>query len=392
MSSSDEVAVDGVDSFPEWFEESPVPLDRSTASVVVVDNIAQAEMDRYEKLVGFLRNQVFGKQLGGFASFGSIVEDGLYVPVSHASDGQPSKTLGYAFIEYETAEEASRAVSEANGKKFDSKHVMAVNHFDDFERLQAMSGEWVAPLKSDFEQAVALNSWLMDEQGRDQLVVRHGIDTQIYWNDPYRKANEFGRTYKYGGEREKSQDKHWTDLYVAWSQRGTYLTTFHMQGIALWGGDSFEKLGRMAHPAVAFIDFSPNEKYVVTSNGREKVSKTDPEAIIVWDVRSQKKMRGFDKGEPAPAKADGDKADGKKAEQAQQQQTPQSWPVFKWSATTAAHIPLSHQHHAASALCTCCCPSSLVVEPRSTTSHAATPHSHLSLSRLQCSIPTQIFY
>ena len=198
-----------------------------------------------------------------------------------------------------------------------------------------MSDEWQPPKKSDFEQAVALNSWLMDEQGRDQFVVRHGIDTQIYWNDPYRKANEFGRTYKYGGEREKSQDKHWTDLYVAWSCKGTYLTTFHMQGIALWGGDSFEKLGRMAHPGVAFIDFSPNEKYVVTSNGREKVSKTDPEAIIVWDVRTQKKMRGFDKGEPAPVKADGEKADGKKAEQQQSQQQQPSWPVFKWSADDA---------------------------------------------------------
>ena len=193
---------DGADEFPSWFDESPVPLDRSTASVVVVDNIAQAEMDRYEKLVGFLRSQVFGKQVGGFASFGTIVEDGLYVPVSHPTDGSPSKTLGYAFIEYETPEEASRAGSGAPSQKLEAKHVMAVNHFDDFDRLAAMSDEWQPPKKSDFEQAVALNSWLMDEQGRDQFVIRHGIDTQIYWNDPHRKANDYGRTYKYGGERE----------------------------------------------------------------------------------------------------------------------------------------------------------------------------------------------
>ena len=53
---------------------------------------------------------------------------------------------------------------------------------------------------------------------------------------------------------------------------------------------------------------------MVTSNGREKVNKTDPECIIVWDVRTQKKMRGFEKGEPAVAGA-----------------AAPSWPIFRWS-------------------------------------------------------------
>ena len=300
------------DGFPEWFPEDPVPLDTNTSAVIIVDNLPQAEMDRYEKLVGFLKSsKVFG-------AYGTIVQDGLYVPVK---DG---KTLGYAFIEYETAEEASKAVAEGNGKRLDAKHVMSVNHFDEFDRLQALSAEWTAPKRSDFENAVNLHSWLLDEQGRDQFVLRHGIETHVYWNDPHRKANEFGRTYKYGGEREKSADKHWTDLYVAWSTKGSYLVTFHQQGIALWGGDGFEKLGRLAHAGVAFIDFSPSERFVVTSNGRDKVNKADPECIIVWDVRTQKKMRGFDKGETAAS------ATGAQAQQ-QQPQPAQQWPVFRWS-------------------------------------------------------------
>ena len=294
------------EGFPEWFPEDPVPLDVSTSSVIIVDHLPQVDMDRYEKLVGFLKSS------RKFGAYGTIVQDGLYVPVANG------KTLGYAFIEYDTVEEASKAVLEANGTGLDGKHIMAVNHFDDYDRLQGLAVEWTPPRRSDFENAVNLQSWLLDELGRDQFVVRHGIETAVYWNDPHRKANEFGRTYKYGGEREKQADKHWTDLYVAWSSKGSYLLTFHQQGVALWGGDGFEKLGRLAHTGVAFIDFSPTERFVVTSNGRDKVNKTDPECIIVWDVRTQKKLRGFEKGEASTAVAGGGGGGP-------------SWPVFRWS-------------------------------------------------------------
>ena len=46
---------------------------------------------------------------------------------------------------------------------------------------------------------------------------------------------------EYAGEREKAGGKHWCELYVQWSPRGSYLTTFHRPGIALWGGKGFEK-------------------------------------------------------------------------------------------------------------------------------------------------------
>lgn len=35
-----------------------------------------------------------------------------------------------------------------------------------------------------------------------------------------------------------------------WSPQGTYLTTFHVPGIALWGGERFEKQGRFPHKDV----------------------------------------------------------------------------------------------------------------------------------------------
>lgn len=35
-----------------------------------------------------------------------------------------------------------------------------------------------------------------------------------------------------------------------WSPQGSYLTTFHVPGIALWGGERFEKQGRFPHKDV----------------------------------------------------------------------------------------------------------------------------------------------
>lgn len=284
-------------SFPSYFTEEPVRLDSSVSNVVIVDNVPITKLNRYEKLCGVIRKI--------FSGYGQIIDDGLYIPVRGA--GADQETCGYAFIEYATAEEASRAVTEGNGKRLDNAHTLLVNNYDDYEKYTKVPPVWSAPDKQEFETKVNLTSWLSDELGRDQFVLRSGRDTQIYWNDPSRKASEYGRSYKYGGERERENDKNWTDLYVAWSQRGSYLATFHMQGIAMWGGDSFEKIGRFAHPGVQQVEFSPQEKFLVTSNGVDKVKPNDSEAIIVWDVRAQKKLRGFEKPE------------GKE------------WPVMKWS-------------------------------------------------------------
>lgn len=211
------------------------------------------------------------------------------------------KTSGYAFIEYETEEGANNAVQKGNLRKLDAQHILLVNHYEDIDRFAKVPDTYTPPKQSDYESKVSSNSWLLDELGRDMFVVRAGVETEVYYNDPFRKASDFGRTYKYGGEREKLQDKHWCDLYVGWSPKGSYLCTFHEPGLAIWGGEEFQKLGRFPHGHVQYFEFSPNEKYIVTCNGAEK------ECYIVWDVRQQKKLRGFERSET------------------------QLWPAFKWS-------------------------------------------------------------
>ncbi len=118
-------------------------------------------------------------------------------------------------------------------------------------------------------------------------------------------------TVVYDGERERANGKIWCEMYTAWSPLGSYLTTFHRQGIAIWGGDKFERQGRFEHLDVQHVSFSPNEKFCFTWNGKD--DDRDPRALICWDVRSKREVRAFKvsrgpKGEPA------------------------EWPIMKWSA------------------------------------------------------------
>jgi hypothetical protein len=59
-------------------------------------------------------------------------------------------------------------------------------------------------------------------------VVRHGGETEVFWNDPL-FVNEKGRKLCNGGEAHKEKGKSWTELICEWSPRGSFLTTYHQQ-------------------------------------------------------------------------------------------------------------------------------------------------------------------
>ena len=76
-------------------------------------------------------------------------------------------------------------------------------------------------------------------------------------------------------------------------------------GLALWGGPEFEKLCRFFHPGVRLIDFSPDERHVVTWSPQPMEKN---HTIAVWDIKTGSRLRTF--ASPAIARA---------------------WPIFKWS-------------------------------------------------------------
>ncbi|XP_031556262.1 eukaryotic translation initiation factor 3 subunit B-like [Actinia tenebrosa] len=248
-----------------------------TESIIVVDNIPSVGQERCEKLKNVIR-KVFSK-------FGKIVTE--YYPMS---DGL---TKGYMFLEFSNPNDAARAVKTANGYKLDKHHVFAVNHFEDFMKLLDPHEDWKPPAKQEYTQQENLRSWLQDPDCNDQYSVIHGDKTSILWNSSQEPMMVKERP-------------NWTETYVLWSPKGTYLATFHGQGVALWGGEEFKRIMRFSHPGVQLIDFSPCERYLVSFSPIPSSSE-DPSGIIIWDIRTGLKRRGFLSGDTS------------------------QWPAFKWS-------------------------------------------------------------
>ena len=112
---------------------------------------------------------------------------------------------------------------------------------------------------------------------------------QVYWNN----------------EKDAPESivdrKHWTESFVQWSPLGTYLTSMHQQGVQLWGGPSWTRQKRFAHPFVNMVAFSPNENYMVSwsnrpisipDEGHPSLSLDDDgKNYVIWDVKTSKPLR-----------------------------------------------------------------------------------------------------
>lgn len=45
----------------------------------------------------------------------------------------------------------------------------------------------------------------------------------------------------------------WTESFVQWSPKGSYVTTVHTRGVAVWGGPSFGRIQRFSHNQVCLV-------------------------------------------------------------------------------------------------------------------------------------------
>lgn len=251
-----------------------------------------------------------------FSSVGTIKKDGFFMPV------EGGKTKGFAFVEYEDPAKAAEAVRTYNRKKLDQKHTLLVNKLGDIERFGYegnVVSEYHEPEIEPFQPKDHLRSWLTDSQVRDQFVLHRGDNVGIFWN---RKAQA----------PEPVVDRaQWTETFVRWSPKGSYLISVHPQGVQLWGGPKWTRYGRFIHMQASLIGFSPDESYMVTWSpvpiqlppigdpNRAKLpfkEQDEGNQLIVWDVKTVLPLRTF------PMVPSADKENPGKV----------IWPVFKWSA------------------------------------------------------------
>ena len=273
---------DGID-YSDIEAKYAVPYDDSLDNVVIIDGVPIITQAKQQRLFEVIQKR-----------FSTQAEVHIPIENMHIAYGDDGNSKGYVVIELESAAAALQAIRAMDGYAFDKKHRFAVNRFSDIERLAAMDETYVDPPEEPYKQRGHLRSWLADPSGRDQLVICHRDDVQIAWHN---------RTT--GPEVAHSRTR-WTESYVQWSPHGTYLATFHLQGIALWGGPGFERFMRYPHPGVRLVDFSPNENYMVTwspepiqvpENAPQGPQFFTPEdegnSVAVWEVRTGHLLRTF---------------------------------------------------------------------------------------------------
>lgn len=248
-----------------------------------------------------------------FSSCGVVKEDGVLMPMDDSNGKSMSK--GFMFVEYETPQQAMNAVKTLNGKKLDKAHTLMANLFTDVDKYANIDDELQLPEEEEYVEHEHLRSWMADQAGRDQFVMLRGDEVSINWN---KKADQ---------PEVVVARNHWTETYTRWSPLGTYLASFHQQGLQLWGGPSWKKIARFAHPKVKLIDFSPLENYLVTwSNDPLELppaghparatmpftQEDEGKQVFIWDLKKGLLLRSFS-GSPDSSKK-------------------MLWPMFKWSA------------------------------------------------------------
>ncbi|KAG8769981.1 Translation initiation factor 3 subunit b, partial [Ceratobasidium sp. 428] len=285
-----------------------VAFEEGFDNVLVIDGVPAIDNSREGRL--------FAKIQKDFGRKGAPVKDGgLYMPY----DESTGKSKGYIFAEFSTADEATFALSAMNGFPFDAKHTFAINRFTDIEKFATLDETYVPPTVPNYTPRAHMRSWLADPAGRDQFLTYVGDEVQIHWNARTGPDLAFAR-------------HNWTDLYVAWAPHGTVLATLHRQGLQLWGGSDWSLIRRIAHPLARLVDFSPNERYLVTWSNEPIVIppgaqqgpmffSPDDEGnnLAVWDVATGHLLRTF----YVEGTTGGGASGGEKKQM--------SWPQLKWS-------------------------------------------------------------
>ncbi|KAL7673954.1 hypothetical protein ACOME3_000237 [Neoechinorhynchus agilis] len=247
------------------FKAKEPKVNRCMANIMVIDNLPVVEMNRYNKLLNHMK---------GIIGVGNIL--GVEMPL------KSSRTTGLLFVEYGDIKEAQSAAARLNGHRLDKSHTLiaqTMNQVQSFLQVKDESPKVEChPLKS----ISSIFDWMSDEYAYDQFSYTHGTTTEIHLNSlPQSK------------ELMKRED--FSDQPCQWSPLGTFLSTFHQQGVVLWAGDTFERFGNFGQPRVSFLKFSLKEKFILTSSYL-KISQSEELFDInvrVYDVVSCLQMYSF---------------------------------------------------------------------------------------------------
>lgn len=259
---------------------------------ILVHNIPKVPRAKYEKLTKVITKL--------YSKVGALSPVGVFMPF----DEEAGSTIGVCFVEYESADDAKKAIEVTQGYQLDKNHKFSVVSYTEAMELEDVPDMYEEPAPPDYKPPVDTDEWKYDGAFRDEFCIRHSNTmTEVYWNDG---ANGADPALDYDGAREKEAGVNWCDYYIQWSSKGSFMATLlPTKGVILWGGKGFQKIGRFPAPGVDVVVFSPQEKFLLTSNNDMR----DPKAIKVFEIESGKLLRAFPllpegykqaEGEPLP--------------------------------------------------------------------------------------------
>jgi len=247
-------------------------MDKSFPETIIVGNVPKVPGAKLPKLTSVL-DKIFDKS-GAHKTF---------MPLNETT----GMTDGFVLVTFSSVAEADAAVKQLNGLALDKTHTFKVVKLDQFDAVVSRPEEFNPRSTLARPSRVDHRDWLADTHSREQFLLRYNQETEIYWHDT---INGEPKLY-YGGEREKQDKKIWCDWKVQFSPQGSYIATFHKQGIALWAGDQFQKWKvRFPHDGVKQIEFSPNEEFLLTWNGSH-AKEEDENAVRIFRVLTGERVR-----------------------------------------------------------------------------------------------------
>lgn len=264
-------------------------LDENYGNILIIDHLPTVDAAKEDKLLAVLKKKYFGP------ANAELVEGGVFMP-----KGEDGQSKGYGFFQFLSVEQAEAAYGSVHGVRLDKSHQLYAIRFNDFDRLAQVPDEYLAPEIEEYKEKEYLKDWLSDPMARDQFAtLSAGNAVQVCWGP------------RSGPAEIVEERKPWTDAYIQWSPKGSYLATVHGPGVMLWGGRSWTRLGRFPHENVKFISFSEDETFLVTMSLPDLARPTE-QNLMVWDIQSGILVRAM---QVEPSAGD----------------EPIAWPVLKFS-------------------------------------------------------------
>ncbi|KAK6588488.1 hypothetical protein RS030_4569 [Cryptosporidium xiaoi] len=266
--------------------EEPLTLSNSFSRSFVVFGLPCVTHDKYDRFVKALRT-IINQTL----KMMRVEYDENFILDVPCDENENTK--GLAILTFPNSFQAETVCQSLSKAPFDKQTRFNTVMFDDVKVVLEQDEsdpkylETLYPPPLLFDRS-DIRNWLLSSRCSEQFVIRYQSSTEIYSFDSVARIPEL----VYDGERAKGGKRVWTDFSVEWSPMGSYLITFHRQGVVLWGGDNWDRKVRFEHKDVKFIEFSPNEEYLLTWDGSSPESKFD-KAVKVWHVLSGKLLRCF---------------------------------------------------------------------------------------------------